>query len=148
EIELPDGAVTEATAGVLRSRYGRRYAELYGREMATGEIEILTWTVTVSTPRAAVAPVPPVAHANTAERAGRRPVFDPGSGTSRDTPIYLREELRPGDRLDGPALVVESQTTTVVPASFRATVNGAGQLVLDRVAASEAAAGESDDIRL
>ena len=148
EIELPDGAVTEATAGVLRSRYGRRYAELYGREMATGEIEILTWTVTATTPRRAVAPIQPIVRANTAEPAGRRPVFDPGSGASRDTPIYLRDALRPGDWLNGPALVVESQTTTVVPVSFRATVNGAGQLVLDRVAAPEVAAGESDDIHL
>jgi N-methylhydantoinase A/oxoprolinase/acetone carboxylase beta subunit/N-methylhydantoinase B/oxoprolinase/acetone carboxylase alpha subunit len=148
EIELPDGPVTDAMAVVLRERYGRRYAELYGRAMAAGEIEILTWAVTVSTPRAVVAPVAPVARINAAEPAGTQPVFDPGSGIRRDTPIHLRDSLQPGDQLDGPALVIESQTTTVVPASFRATVNGAGQLVLDRVAVSEASAAESDDISL
>ena len=149
EIALPEGPVTEGTAAALRSSYGTRYAELYGREMATGEIEILTWTVTVSTPRAPVVPVPAAGREGAAKPVAQRPVFDPGSGQSLDTAIYLRDGLRPGDRLDGPALIVEAQTTTVVPPSFQAEVNGAGQLVLQRVASPESNAVEAaDDIRL
>jgi 5-oxoprolinase (ATP-hydrolysing) len=148
EIALPEGPVSEATAETLRAAYGLRYAELYGRAMTAGEIEILTWTVTVATLRAPVAPVgvmPPVMQA---EPVTRRPVLDPGSGVVHDTPVYLRQRLQPGMVFDGPALVVEAQTTTVVPASFRAGVNAGGHLVLDRIAAATTNAGEADDIRL
>jgi len=148
EITLPDGPVTAQTAISLREAYGRRYAELYGRAMTKGEIEILTWTVTVATQRAEVAPVAATPVSTKADPVERRAVFDPGSGTLHDTPIYLRESLLPGMAFDGPALVVEAQTTTVVPASFRASVNGSGHLVLDRIAMQTTNAGEADDIRL
>ena len=39
----------------------------------------------------------------------------------------------PGMTLDGPALIVEDGTTTVVPQGFRARINGLGQIVLEDV---------------
>ena len=137
EIELPDGSLDAAAADVLRQRYGARYAALYGRELPDGEIEILTWRVTVASPSRPVArtgaavqktePPPPI---------GRRPVFDPGAGATLDTPIYQRADLHAGATLHGPALVVEPQTTTVVPASCRLDVDSGGNLVLTRRATS------------
>jgi 5-oxoprolinase (ATP-hydrolysing) len=49
-------------------------------------------------------------------------------------PAYRREELGPGMRLKGPALVIEPQTTTLVPHGWRAAVTAAGHLLLERQA--------------
>ena len=51
----------------------------------------------------------------------RRP--KPGStGQPHPTPIFFREEIRPGDEFDGPAIVCEPTSTVVVDPGFRATV--------------------------
>jgi len=46
--------------------------------------------------------------------------------------VFHRASLAPGDRIYGPALIVEDETTTVVAPSFDATVNALGYLVLER----------------
>jgi 5-oxoprolinase (ATP-hydrolysing) len=53
----------------------------------------------------------------------------------RQVPLYRREDARPGDSADGPAIIVEDSATTVVEPGWRATVTGQGHLRLDRVAA-------------
>ncbi|HEX6142218.1 MAG TPA: hydantoinase B/oxoprolinase family protein [Geminicoccaceae bacterium] len=68
-----------------------------------------------------------------------------------DTPVYQRDDLRAGDRVEGPAIIVESTTTVVVEPGWAASYTGRHHLVLDRVEPlrQEAALGtESDPILL
>jgi 5-oxoprolinase (ATP-hydrolysing) len=53
----------------------------------------------------------------------------------RDVPLYRREDARPGDSADGPAIIVEDNATTVVEQGWRAAVTAQGHLHLERVAA-------------
>jgi N-methylhydantoinase A len=46
-------------------------------------------------------------------------------------PVYERRPLVPGMRMCGPAIVVEDETTTVIPASFEAWVNGNAYIVME-----------------
>ena len=50
-----------------------------------------------------------------------------------DTGVYRREQLLPGDTLDGPALVLEATGTNVVEPGWRCAMNSRGGLVLTRV---------------
>ncbi|MBK8063972.1 MAG: hydantoinase B/oxoprolinase family protein [Betaproteobacteria bacterium] len=59
-------------------------------------------------------------------------------GAWRDTPVYLRERLPAGSRVDGPAIIAEANATTVVEPGWQARVGGAAELVLERVVAREA----------
>jgi N-methylhydantoinase A len=63
--------------------------------------------------------------------AGRREVLDPASGVREQAAIYERTTLRPGMTFDGPALIVEDGTTTVVPRGFTARLNTVSQIVLE-----------------
>jgi len=56
-----------------------------------------------------------------------------GGGRHR-TPVFRREALRPGDRIDGPAIIAEANATTVVEPGWRAEVTRLDHLVLERVA--------------
>ena len=47
-----------------------------------------------------------------------------------DTPLYQRDLLIPGTLLEGPALVVQLDTTTVVPPGWRGEVDAYGNLLL------------------
>ena len=47
-----------------------------------------------------------------------------------DTPLYQRELLAAGNRIAGPALVVQLDTTTVIPPSWQGEVDAYGNLLL------------------
>ena len=60
-------------------------------------------------------------------------------GCWQRTPLYRRADLRPGDRLNGPAIVAEANATTVVDPGWGAEVTDLDHLVLRRVAPRAAA---------
>src|SRR5262249_22818834 len=49
------------------------------------------------------------------------------------TPLYVRADTRPGDSIDGPAIIAEANATTVVEPGWRATVTERDHLVLKRI---------------
>jgi 5-oxoprolinase (ATP-hydrolysing) len=56
-------------------------------------------------------------------------------------PLFRRDALRPGQAVDGPAVVAEDLATTVVEPGWRASVTGQLDLLLTRVAPRPGAAG-------
>jgi 5-oxoprolinase (ATP-hydrolysing) len=55
-------------------------------------------------------------------------------GRWADVPLARRRDLRPGESVDGPALIAEDFATTVVEPGWRAQVTAAHDLLLERVA--------------
>ncbi len=49
-----------------------------------------------------------------------------------DTPLYARADTRPGDVIDGPAIIAEANATTVVEPGWRATITKLDHLLLER----------------
>jgi N-methylhydantoinase A len=47
------------------------------------------------------------------------------------TPLYRREQLRPGAKLEGPAIVEQPDTTTLVWPGFSASVDGLGNIIIE-----------------
>jgi N-methylhydantoinase A len=93
-------------------------------------LEIVTLRVRMRVPGPEFAPAPQAEMDGDGEhaRAGERPVYFDGAW--RATPVYARERLRPGDRIGGPALVIEYSSTTVLPPGCDLRVDGYGALVI------------------
>ena len=53
-------------------------------------------------------------------------------GTKLDTKIYARSKLRPGNRLEGPSIVLQMDTTTVISPKWRGEIDSWGNLILQR----------------
>ncbi|MGH8732480.1 MAG: hydantoinase B/oxoprolinase family protein, partial [Burkholderiales bacterium] len=53
-------------------------------------------------------------------------------GRWHEAPLYRREDLGPGHRIDGPAIIAEANATTVVEPEWRASVTPLNHLVLER----------------
>ncbi len=51
--------------------------------------------------------------------------------TSPPTSFYIRSRLRPGNRIGGPAIVLEYSSTLLIPADFSARVDGWSNLILE-----------------
>ena len=64
----------------------------------------------------------------------RRPVFFHGEDTAVATTVRNRRNLAPGTRIEGPLIVEEDQSNTVVPPGLRLTVGDAGELQIERSA--------------
>ncbi|WP_435242256.1 hydantoinase B/oxoprolinase family protein [Streptomyces cucumeris] len=54
-------------------------------------------------------------------------------GSRRETALYARAGMRPGDRVTGPAVIAEDDATTVVDMGWQAAVGDHGHLLLTRV---------------
>ena len=62
----------------------------------------------------------------------RIPLFDARTGKRRTIPLYWRFELLPGAHLEGPAIIAEDETSTLVTAAFTATINALGYILMQR----------------
>ncbi|MFE2533963.1 hydantoinase B/oxoprolinase family protein [Streptomyces sp. NPDC059371] len=58
-------------------------------------------------------------------------------GAWREVPLHQRRQLRPGETVDGPAIIAEAGATTVVDDGWRAATTDDGQLVMERAAVTE-----------
>jgi len=66
-------------------------------------------------------------------RVGSRSVYRAESGGHTDYAVYVRRRLRSSDSFDGPAIVEEPSSTTVIHAGDVLTVGEHGELVINRV---------------
>jgi N-methylhydantoinase A len=135
-VPIPDRPLAAADALELRERFEAAYAQFFSRVIPGAEIEILSWSVVVSTAAERPNPPPVPAPAPAPPPRGRRHVFEPGLGRMIPMPVYWRPDMAPGARISGPALITEDETTTFVTASFDAAVDGARSIVLLRKPAS------------
>ncbi|RYD87541.1 MAG: hydantoinase/oxoprolinase family protein, partial [Sphingomonadales bacterium] len=129
---VPARALVPGDEALLLASFEKAYRDQYGGTTIAWPVEILTWRVSVQTQPEATLPVPNPDRSARAVPAGSRDVVDPATGEARPFAVYEREGLAPGDWFDGPALVVERETTTVVSPAFDGVVNALGYLVLTR----------------
>ena len=134
-VPLPDRPFVASDAAALREAFRTAYARHFGRAidgMDGMEIEIVTWSVRAED----ILPAPvrhtlalggtdsPVTHP--------RAVFDPAKGKPLPTAIVPRDTLATGQRVQGPAVIVERETSTVVTSPFDAVMQSDGSLLLVR----------------
>jgi len=137
-VTLPVENYGDDHTAVFLQAFESAYANLYGRAIDGIDVEVLSWTLTISAPARNVAgKAAAAANKTTPEPSGQQPFFDPSTATRVDAPVYLREQLRPGDYIGGPALITEDQTTTVVSSAYNAAIDGRGYIVLTRREASD-----------
>jgi len=54
------------------------------------------------------------------------------AGTELESPVYSRAALKPGNRITGPAIIIEDNSTTVVEPGWKAEVTDRNHLLLSR----------------
>jgi N-methylhydantoinase A len=131
-IAVPDGVLNADAVRRMLADFEVAYQRNYGVTIPGAEVEVVTWSVTVSSAAAAVTPATLPPSAATPLPIGTRPVWDPATGQTLAFAQHWRFDLPPGARLAGPALVVEHETTTLVPPGWTAQVDSLGHLHLQR----------------
>jgi N-methylhydantoinase A len=128
-VPVPPGPITDATLAAVFERFHTQHEQFYGYRIPGEVIELIHFNVSV------VGPVPrshlPELVERPAPRASAtRLVFFRSAGYL-PTAIYRRQELGHGARLTGPAIVEETDSTTLIPPGVSATTSPHGILILE-----------------
>jgi N-methylhydantoinase A len=116
-ISLTEQQAMAPDAAVFLARFEEDYAKLFGRIVAGMDVEITVWSVNATTPPETVARVGAVGGTMPATPVGTRNLFDAATGGFAAAGIVERDSLKAGQRIIGPAIVTEAETTIILPAS-------------------------------
>jgi N-methylhydantoinase A len=116
-IPLQEGQAMNPDAATFESRFKEEYTKLFGRPVAGMDIEITVWSVNATTPQKQVPLIPQTDGNATAVSNGTRHVFDAAVGTHLKANVIDRGAMTAGQRANGPAVLVEAETTIIVPVS-------------------------------
>jgi 5-oxoprolinase (ATP-hydrolysing)/N-methylhydantoinase A len=126
-VPVPSEMVDAGAYGTIRDAFERVYTARYTRVPAEAELEILSFRVRVrgAIPELSIRQAG-LAQSNAEAFKGTRKAYF-GEGFV-DTGIYDRYKLMPGMVVEGPAIVEERESTTLVPPGDTLTVDEAGNL--------------------
>jgi N-methylhydantoinase A len=130
EIPLPACKLRSSLGKEIRARFDRLYREQYGRTVPNVDVEIINWAFIAATPAATVSRVSAPRRKRKPGTDSNRKIYWGQMRKSLKVPSYQRETLLPGDFISGPALIIESQTTTLVSPAFDAVLDRVGNIVL------------------
>lgn len=122
-----------ASFDALQANFTAQHQQRYGFVMADRALVIAAMTVEVigCTDVAHEHSVTEEAATTTAEAVSATRFFCQGEW--QKAPVYHREQLRYGHRIDGPALIIEHTGTNVLAPGWQAQVNALNHLILQRV---------------
>lgn len=118
------------TLAALREAFHQAHEQRYSYRQPSAAVELVTLRLTARVPAAVSLP----------SARFDRPSAPPQSkmvwfdGAPMTTRLLDRSGLQPGDRLDGPAVVTQYDTTTLVPPGWSALVDAAANLILSHTA--------------
>ncbi len=131
-VPLPAGRWDDAATAVALERFFAAHQRAYGYAYVSGQaVEFVNWRVS-GIGRTARPPShsSPDGDRRGAERDSRRVFFEGHDFLL--TPVRARDVLSPGERLEGPVVIEEFGSTTIVPPGISAAVDGGYNLMLER----------------
>jgi 5-oxoprolinase (ATP-hydrolysing) len=138
-------AVEFGDADAIRERFETAHRQRFGFVMA--EKALIVEAISVEVVGAGDVDDEPAATVVTGRAAqiGEAAIFS--GGTSHRAAVYDRAKARPGETLDGPAIVIEANATTIIEPGWQARVDARRNLVLERAVprSSRSAIGTAAD---
>ena len=134
-VEIPDGALDQALLETVWQGFHRQHETDYSHSFPDNQIEIVNIRLT------GIGEMPKIGRVR-APGGGSLAAAAAGTGAcvfrvdgalkSLDTVFYRRADLPIDERFAGPAVILQADTTTVVPPGWTATVESGGNMVLRR----------------
>ncbi len=136
ELTIPIGSssdVTQQEVNAIRTRFDATHEQMFGHAAPDEDAEAVNYRLRASAvvPKATLKKQPAATNLADAARVGERAVcFDNAAGLE-PCPVYDRDLLQPGHRFDGPAIVDQLDSTTVVYPGQRARVDDYLNIIID-----------------
>jgi N-methylhydantoinase A len=129
-VPLPDGPITAASIKKMADAFHAEHQKLYAHFHPNKPLEFVSGRLTAVGSMSA----PPIRRHEPSgakvEPKGTHPIYFEETGSYVQAPIFDRGVLSPGARLDGPAVVVQLDTTTIVHPGQTVTVDDHANLLI------------------
>ncbi len=130
-VALPPGELGPRQMQELEERFHEQFAQVYGRSNRNIEVEALNWEILASGPKPKVELPAPKSGAGIDQGPYQsRLAYFPERNGFVSCPVYRRESLSPGTRIEGPALIEERESTTVILPDSRLDVDAGYNLCI------------------
>lgn len=116
-------------AQLIRNRFDELHDHRYAHHAADEPVELLNYRL-VALGRQPKLELPIITGSGEGRATTFRKVYMRDTSAAVDCPVYFRGALKPGDRFDGPALVQEYASTTVIFAGDSCEVAATGELII------------------
>ncbi len=127
--DFPETALAQRDAATIRAGFEAAYEQQYGMRLPDVPVEVVAWRLTARGPLPQAAPAPAAAGANTTPRTQRRIALLPGAP---QVAVYDRTTLGAEQRLAGPAIIEERETTLVILPGWTARRDASGAIIATR----------------
>lgn len=133
-VPAPEGEFTQGWLAALADRFHAAHEQAYGFRVDNEPVEVvnLRSTAVGEIQKPGMKRIVSSGHSVQDAIKSTRPIFfNPGSGFV-DTVVYDRSKLPPSSRFDGPAIIEEKDSTTVVLPGWQVEVDESGNLMMRR----------------
>jgi N-methylhydantoinase A len=131
-VPLPARTLAADDVAAIRAAYDAEYTKFYNRPVPGSDIEVMSYAVTVATAAPAVNGTAAEPALHRAAAAVTRKVIDTATGMVSDWSVYERQMLAPGACFEGPAIITEAETSTLVGPGWTGRITAEGYIELSR----------------
>ncbi len=136
-IRLPEGTLTEETLTMLARDFAAAHQRAYGFTADGDPVQLVTFRLEATgiVPKARFATYEDASPDASRAVIGQRQVWMPEAAGFMTCPVYDRDQLQAGNRIQGPAIIEQMDATTVVLPTTEARVEPGLNLILQTGAA-------------
>ncbi len=131
-VSLPYKPFADSDKSEIQDAFEAAYEMLFGRTIDGLAIEITNWSLVVASVLPDVAKAAHFASGDAATERRTRQFYDAALRSTVDAREVERSEMSAGKSVEGPAVIIENETTTIVTSAYTAIGQGDGSLLLRR----------------
>jgi N-methylhydantoinase A len=130
-VVIPAGKLNEKSVVEIENNFREEYRLRYGRSIENIPVESVTWRVLVSGPSPELVPKQAVVGTHSKAVKGTRKVYF-GNGYV-DAPVYDRYAMPENKKINGPCIIEEFESTTVVGKDSTVMIDQFKNIVIDLI---------------
>ena len=132
EIAVPiaKNELTPIDGKILFNAFETEYKKLFGRTIPNLNVEAMTWSLTLGTDRTLPQLQSSIKTYSTIESKQFQKVFNTKKNKFENIPVFNREDLTAGQKIEGPALIIEDETSTYLSDLFIGYINNLNYIEL------------------
>ena len=122
KVQVDNNLLTQSDISKIKTSFEKKYEKLYSRILPNADIEILTWSLSLSIKNEKINSFKKLNSYKKIKENSLVDIVDYDSSKKIKVPYFERDSLKPGDIIKGHCIISEEQTTIVVSNKFNTKV--------------------------
>jgi len=130
EVAMPAGTIDDKAVQASRESFDKEHAKHFGWHISGEKFELVNFKVVALGQKIEVQ-LPEIGDGRPGEPLKTTPVYFKEKEGHVECPVYWRDDLKAGAKLDGPMLIGEISSTILVPPGCRVEIDRFGNVIIE-----------------